>query len=189
MWFYTDEYFVREKYSGTLSIAKLRRLSVILSRSDVVCLIVGGINWLASDDNILLSVNLHGLLFDQDGLLDHARLGLLSIRQLNLLLGHGGVHLLTRLLGLLRLLRLLGLLRLLRLGGLDSLLFVVLDLLFLAIDNDLTDHDIDEQYNQEPECGNADGDDQKSITVCLLVIHLATVIVSGTRSDHDDIKD
>ena len=94
---------------------------MVFLHSDVVCFVIGGNNWLISlqaiDDNVLLSVDLDSLLFDQDGLLDHARLGLLD----NVRLRQGNDVLLVRLLGLLE-------------------LFRFLDLFLLAIDDDLTAH-------------------------------------------------
>ena len=116
------------------------------TRSDVVCLVIGfrrgGIDWIASDDNILLSI--------------------------------GGVHLLTRLHGHLRFLRL---------GSFLCLLFVVLNLLSLAVDDNLSDHDIEDH-------SNSGIDTEKDVEVGLDVI---TVITKGAIIaaviDSIDIKD
>ena len=124
---------------------------MILSRSDVVCLINGNLfrigdnDWLASDSNILLNIDRDSLLLNQDGLLDHGRLRLHRNTHLHILLRHGGVHLLTRLHGLLGLLRL---------GSLLSFLFVVLDLFLLAVDDNHSNHDIDGHSNNELESEN-----------------------------------
>ena len=99
---------------------------MVFSQSDIVCIVLGGINWLASDDNILLSVDLDSLLFNQDGLLDHARLGLLD----NVRLRQGNDVLLVRLLGLLE-------------------LFSVLDLFLLALKEDRKANDTDDQSSNE----------------------------------------
>ena len=112
-----------------LIVDRLCRVSVVFSQSDIVCIVIGGINWLASDDNILLSVDLDSLLFNQDGLLDHARLGLLDNGRLR----QGNDVLLARLLGLLGLLELLS----------------VLDLFLLALKEDRKANDTDDQSSNE----------------------------------------
>ena len=135
------------------------------TRSDVVCLVIGfrrgGIDWLASDDNILLSTDRNSLLLDQYGLSHRLRL-------------LGVVHLLTRLHGHLRFLRL---------GSFLCLLFVVLNLLSLAVDDNLSDHDIEDH-------SNSGIDTEKDVEVGLDVI---TVITKGAIVaaviDSIDIKD
>ena len=115
-------------------------------------------------------------MLDQDGLLDHARLRLLDDPHLYLLLRHGGVHLLTRLHGLLGLL--------LRLGSFLSFLFVVLDLLLLSVDDNLSNHDIE---------GHSDSDldsesDVKNGLVCITrsARKIVTVIDIFQENDKDD---
>ena len=154
---------------------------MIFSRSDVVRLIKGNLfrigdnDWLASDSNILLNIDRDSLLLNQDGLLDHARLRLHWDSHLYILLRHGGVHLLTRLHGLLGLLRL---------GSFISFLFVVLDLFLLAVDDNHSNHDIDGHSNNELESEN-------DVHPGLQVITRIAIIVAAVNSifEHSDTED
>ena len=157
---------------------------MIFSLSDVVRLVKGSLfrisdnDWFASHYNVLLSTGRDSLLLDQDGLLDHARLRLLDDPHLYLLLRHGGVHLLTRLHGL------HGLLGLLRLGSFLSFLFVVLDLLLLSVDDNLSNHDIEGHSDSDLDSEN----DVKNGLVCITrsARKIVTVIDIFQENDKDD---